>query len=65
MLQCILGNQGLQRGHEGKERLGAGEKGGRGEGEGKGKGEGEALGSFSTQTISRSITLLSCYWPHF
>ena len=41
------------------------EKGGGRGGEGKGKGKGEALGSFSTQIISRSITFLSRYWPHF
>ena len=33
--------------------------------EGKGKRKGEALGSFSIQIISRSITFLSRYWPHF
>ena len=30
-----------------------------------GEGKGEALGSFSTQIISQSITFLSHYWPHF
>ena len=62
-MKFILGNPGLQRGREGRERLEAGKKE-RG-GEGKGKGKGEALGSFSIQIISRSITFLSRYWPHF
>ena len=44
---------------------GSGKKVGGGEGEGKGKRKGEALGSFSIRIISRSITFLSRYWPHF
>ena len=55
--------QGFNGDGKGRERLEAGKK--EGGGEGKGKGKGEALGSFSIQIISRSITFLSCYWPHF
>ena len=59
----ILWNPGLQRGRDGKGETGSGKK--VGGGEGKGKRKGEALGSFSIQIISRSITFLSRYWPHF
>ena len=48
---------------DGKGETGNGKK--VGGGEGKGKRKGEALGSFSIQIISRSITFLSRYWPHF
>ena len=48
---------------DGKGETGSGKK--VGGGEGKGKRKGEALGSFSIQIISRSITFLSRYWPHF
>ena len=50
-------------GRDGKGETGSGKKveGG----EGKGKGKGDPLGSFSIQIISRSITFLSRYWPHF
>ena len=59
----ILGNPGLQRGRDGKGETESRKK--VGGGEGKGKRKGEALGSFSIQIISRSITFLSRYWPHF
>ena len=59
----ILGNPGLQRGRDGKGETESGKM--VGGGEGKGKRKGEALGSFSIQMISRSITFLSRYWPHF
>ena len=62
-IQRILGNPGLQRGRDGKGETESGKK--VGGGEGKGKRKGEALGSFSIQIISRSITFLSRYWPHF
>ena len=49
---AILGNPGLQRGREGKDKDWEREKRRRRGGEGKGKRKGEALGSFSRQTIS-------------